>query len=1126
MTSSRLILRSLSYYWRTNTAVVFGLATAVAVLAGALVVGESVRGSLRDLVLQRLGRTDHAVVSSGFFRENFVDDLRADQTFRESFDAACALVQVQGVVSSEPADLRVQRVQVYGVDQGFWQFHGITPAGPLSAEGREAILSPALAAEVGAAAGSTVLLRVERPSAIPLESLHGRKDDAGRTLRLTVRAIAGRQALGEFSLRPQQGDVRAIFVPLKRLQRDLDLAGRVNTILVADHAGTPAAPGVLEDRVRRLATLEDVGLKLRVLDARRSLALESDSGLLDRPRSLAAGRAAAGIASSPGPVFTYLANSLRSGDREVPYSLVTAIDLRAIAPGSAPDAAAVPPPMILNEWAARDLGAHAGDSLTLEYYVWEEPGRLLTRSQDFRVAGVVPITGPAADSDLVPPYPGISEAGTLADWDPPFPIDLRRVRPIDEEYWKKYRTTPKAFIPIEVGQRLWSSRFGDSTSLRIVPDASSSLNEARDRYALALRAAIDPLALGLSIHPVRAEGLAGSRGATDFGEYFTYFSFFIVASALLLATLFFRLSVEQRTREVGLLRAVGFSTPVVRRLLIGEALLLGLVGSVLGIGGAVGYAALMVTGLRTWWSGAVGTTALTVHTSWTSLAIGAAGALVVAIVCIWWTLRSLAQLSERSLLAGILIDDNQTPQRTAAIGPVVRSRVLLAALAFGTLGAALLAATAVRFVDRTFGFFGVGTSLLALFLCLLSHRLQRPSQQMLSGRGWWPLTRLGLRNASDRPGRSVLAIGVIASASFILISVDAFRREGLPSTDRHSGVGGYSTIVELLLPLANDPNGGDGLEQLGLSAIGDLHIDAFRLQPGDDASCLNLYVPENPRILGVRQDFIEAGRFVFQASSAKDEAERANPWLMLNRSLETDVIPVIADANSMTYVLHKQIGDDLVIKPGGQPVRLRLVGALSDSILQGELLMSETNFLKLFPDREGYQFLLVESPSRPASEVVNAIKRRGAEIGADAVSATDRLAAFHRVENTYLSTFQTLGGLGLLIGTVGLAAVLLRNVLERRRELALLGAVGYRREHVLTIIAAENGYLLGWGLAAGTLSALVAIGPAIVERGGRIPITAAGALLLIAMLVVAALSTVAATRAATRAPLLESLRAE
>jgi hypothetical protein len=289
---------------------------------------------------------------------------------------------------------------------------------------------------------------------------------------------------------------------------------------------------------------------------------------------------------------------------------------------------------------------------------------------------------------------------------------------------------------------------------------------------------------------------------------------------------------------------------------------------------------------------------------------------------------------------------------------------------------------------------------------------------------------------------------------------------------------------------------------------------------------VNLYVPENPRILGATQSFIDAGRFAFQASSASNDAERGNPWLLLNKDLGTDTVPVIADANSMTYVLHKQLGDNLVIRPGGRPVKLRFVAALLDSILQGELLMSDANFLRLFPDREGYQFLLIDAPAPIARETMTTIRRRGSEIGADAVSATERLAAFHTVENTYLSTFQTLGGLGLLIGTVGLAAVLLRNVLERRRELALLGAVGYRRDHVFTMIAAENALLLGCGLLIGAVSALVAIAPAVAERGGRVPLTAAGMLLLAAVLVVGVLSTLVATRAATRAPLLEALRAE
>src|SRR5207247_9711537 len=103
------------------------------------------------------------------------------------------------------------------------------------------------------------------------------------------------------------------------------------------------------------------------------------------------------------------------------------------------------------------------------------------------------------------------------------------------------------------------------------------------------------------------------------------------------------------------------------------------------------------------------------------------------------------------------------------------------------------------------------------------------------------------------------------------------------------------------------------------------------------------------------------------------------------------------------------------------------------------------------------------------------------------------------VGNTYLSTFQALGGLGLLVGTVGLAAVLLRNVFERRRELALLGAIGYRRGHILTIIVAENLLLLVCGLALGGACAVVAIAPTVADRGGRVPVTGAGALLLLAV---------------------------
>ena len=151
------------------------------------------------------------------------------------------------------------------------------------------------------------------------------------------------------------------------------------------------------------------------------------------------------------------------------------------------------------------------------------------------------------------------------------------------------------------------------------------------------------------------------------------------------------------------------------------------------------------------------------------------------------------------------------------------------------------------------------------------------------------------------------------------------------------------------LPIVNvyDGNSREAHAALGLTDaenVRNVSIDTFRLLPGDDASCLNLYEPQNPRVLGVNQQFIDAGRFRFQGSLASNDAERANPWLLLNRDMSGDgpvTVPVIADANSMTYVLHKSLGDEIVVDRGGQPLRLRLVAALADSIFQGELLMSD-----------------------------------------------------------------------------------------------------------------------------------------------------------------------------------------
>jgi ABC-type antimicrobial peptide transport system permease subunit len=235
---------------------------------------------------------------------------------------------------------------------------------------------------------------------------------------------------------------------------------------------------------------------------------------------------------------------------------------------------------------------------------------------------------------------------------------------------------------------------------------------------------------------------------------------------------------------------------------------------------------------------------------------------------------------------------------------------------------------------------------------------------------------------------------------------------------------------------------------------------------------------------------------------------------------------VIGDANSLTYVLHLKVGDEMTVDHANGPLKLRIVAALSDSIFQSELLMSEKNFLRLFPSEEGYRMFLVDVPTANKPQQSQLFSKNASQTSALTQSPTEeRLANFHRVENTYLSTFQMLGGLGLALGTLGMAAVLLRNVFERRKELALLRAVGYNSSHFAAMVITENVLMLMLGLAVGFVCALLAIAPVLFERGGRLPNISLG-LLLLAVLLSGATASLVATLAALRSPLLPSLRAE
>jgi hypothetical protein len=381
-------------------------------------------------------------------------------------------------------------------------------------------------------------------------------------------------------------------------------------------------------------------------------------------------------------------------------------------------------------------------------------------------------------------------------------------------------------------------------------------------------------------------------------------------------------------------------------------------------------------------------------------------------------------------------------------------------------------------------------------------------------------------------------MGLVAAATFLIVALSAFRLD--PSRDvprLDSGNGGFALMAQSDQPIYENLNLPGVRSRLGLPdpaerLLAEAKIYALRVQPGDDASCRNLYRPERPRMLGVSDDFIARGGFAWAQTAARSRAEKQNPWQLLHSErLGPDGlprVPVVIDMNTAFYSLHLEggVGEVYRVADGqGGTVELEVVGLLRDSILQGDLIVAERDLVRLFPRMTGYRAFLVDSRPQQAAEVGRALEQALGDYGLVAESTGHRLAELLAVQNTYLSAFQSLGGLGLLLGTLGLAAVQMRSVLERRRELALLRAAGFSRALTARLILWEAVAVLGVGLASGVLAALVAVLPQLVYGGASVPWVSLTATLALVLVVGLAVSAVA-VRAALAGPLVPALRSQ
>ncbi len=1065
MNRIRLIARSLRYYWRWQVGLALGVMVAAAVIAGSLVTGDSVRATLARQAELRLGKVGSAVVAAdGFFTEGLAGKVAG----------SVPVLLLQGTVSVPGEGRRANGVNVYGVGEAFW---GFGSAGKAEA-GAGLGVNRALAQVLGLGAGAEVIVRFEKPSLISRDAPLSGETDQTVSLRQAVARVAAEEGMGAFSLKAQQEAALNVYLPLGQLQEAAGLAGRANMLLAAQEAAEPVAQAVQAGM-----TLEDAGLSWRELGGQRILAT---GRIFLSPEAEARARAAFPQAKG---VLTYLVNQIVNAQGGVtPYSMATAAEPGMGGLPEWPEGS-----VVITQWLADDLQLKVGDTLTVRYFRVTRARQLEEAEASFPVHAVLPMDHPAVRREWTPEFPGVSESENCRDWKPGIPIDQSLIRDRDDAYWKERKGTPKLFLTLQDGQKLWTNRFGGLTSLWV--ESGAGLAEMGG----ALQAKLTAAQAGLVTVAVKAAAGKAVAQSMDFGALFVSMSAFLIGTALMLAVMLFLLGTGQRAGQLGLLRASGWTPQQVRRLFVMEALGVAVPAALVGTGLGLYYTQWTLGQLERDWADAALGLRFVMAVRPETLVGAWLGTVLLSLGSVWWAARRLGRARVGGLLAGGSLAE---ALESGGEGRLRRWRWLpLGALALAGMAMLFWSSRVPQHVQPMM-FFGGAALLLGDGLRCLSWYLQRVAAATAGGSapGVW---ELGRRNAVRQRGRSMALAALLAAGVFMVVALNAFRQDAtlLPS-DRQSGTGGFALVGSSTLPVYEDLNGKAGQEVWGLEEeeTRAVRVVPFRVREGEEASCLNLNRAQTPRVLGVEARLL-AERDAFPVAglaSGVALGEGVSPWTLLNQKPTDGSVPAIMDQYSAMFALGKKAGDEVVVPDGqGNPVRLRLVALLAGTVLQGNVVIGDAAFVKLYPDTGGYKYFLVDALPEQVGRWQEAAVRQLASRGLALQPVAQKLAQYQSVQNTYLTIFSTLGGLALVLSTLGLGVMVARHVLERRAEFALLQAVGFRRRQLQTMVLAEHGFLFLAAIALGGGTALIAVWPNLQLAGaGGIPLGLLGILLI------------------------------
>jgi len=807
----KIAARSLIFYSKSSVNQVIVVALLASVITGSLLTGYSVRASLKQKAAEKLGKTG-IFISSGL---RFFDASLAGRIGGRINEKAISVYESDGYIQNFSTGVTALNAKIYGIGDDFFQFMEVDS---ISVDPGTAAINDRLAKHLGISEGEEIIIRFRELDPLPSNAPFApSKEDKGQIVLKVAKILTDGQS-GNFSLGISQVVPMNVFINLI----DLDKGGsksKANRLLIENAMEYPV--DTIAAVISELLTIDDIGLSIRRSERSGEPELISDRIFID---SAIVSMVLQKIPEAR-PLITYLANSMEVEGSLTPYSFVTAIPSQG--------ARQVPEnEIMISSWVAEDTGAGVGDTLKM---TWFDPGTgplLKERSRDFIICAVLDQGSDLADPSLMPDFPGIAGSTTCSGWDAGVPILLDNIREKDEEYWNKYRGTPKAFISYTSGREIWGNNFGPATAIRF----PRSMNP--EQINVKLKGFLDPGITGFKITDISAGSMDAASSGVDFSSLFLSLSMFILTSCIILLSLAVSMYFDSRKEQVRTYYALGFKNSFIRNQLFLESLLQTVAGAVPGI--FLGYMinTLIINALNSVWIGAVQTDTLTPYFGAFPLISGFVTTILIS---------GLLLLIKSSRFLKELKDPGTKGLNIRRSGRNLTFILLSFPAAVITLVLSLILqnySIVLSFVAGALFFAVLIMSLRQYYL-----RIIRPADYQKHAENQY-----SRKYYSFNPAQAVTPAFFIAAGIFAVM-VTGSNRQGLNGSMLlpPGGTGGYQLWMESAIPVKEDLNLEAGRLEFGLDEpeLEDLRFVQAGKLAGDDASCLNLNHVTSPPLLGL-----------------------------------------------------------------------------------------------------------------------------------------------------------------------------------------------------------------------------------------------------------------------------------